>query len=132
MYCSNQYVSGTLYQRRRYFPQPNQRQLQCCGPSSLHAANVESEKKPPSSIDSQSDYSNKLREVFKEKLFIEDGGIVEEFDLAAPDFDAETAMNNIRDKGADTVVLFHNHGILETALEVVKANTTQLPILIWR
>lgn len=86
-------------------------------------------KKAAIFYNSQSDYSNKLREVFKEKLFIEDGGIVEEFDLAAPDFDAETAMNNIRDKGADTVVLFHNSGILETALEVVKANTTQLPIL---
>jgi branched-chain amino acid transport system substrate-binding protein len=78
---------------------------------------------------SDSAYSTKLVEVFKERLFIQDGKVVDEFDLIEETFNANESVQDSIDQGAEVVVLFHNTGVLSKALEVITANEGRLPIL---
>ena len=78
---------------------------------------------------SDSAYSSKLREVFKEKLFVDDGKVVAEYDLFSEDFDAVSSVEDAVAAGAETLILFHNSGVLETALTVIEANEDKLPVL---
>lgn len=78
---------------------------------------------------SDSAYSTKLVEVFKERLFLQDGEVIEEFDLFEDSFDASASVGRALDQDAEVIVLFHNTGLLEKGLEVIKANEGKLPIL---
>ena len=78
---------------------------------------------------SESAYSRGLRELFKKELDFEGGEVVAEFDLSKNSFDAETAMAEAIDNSAETIALFHNSGVLDSALDVIEANQNQLSIL---
>ena len=80
-------------------------------------------------FNSDSDYSTKLVEVFKERLFIQDGKVIDEFDLFSEDFDANESVQKSIEQGAEVLILFHNTGVLPKGLEVIKANESRLPIL---
>lgn len=77
----------------------------------------------------ESSYSSNLRDVFAEKLFVEDGSVVAEFNLTDDGFSVSNAMAEAAKEGAETIVLFHNSGVLDTALEVIKTNQPKLPVL---
>lgn len=78
---------------------------------------------------SDSAYSTKLREVFKERLFVQDGRVVDEFDLNSSDFDAAKTIEQAIEDDAEVIILFHNTGVLSKGLEVIEANNSRLPIL---
>lgn len=88
---------------------------------------------------SESKYSEGLRELFKKELDFESGEVVAEFDLFKGDFNsdnpdavaaaADAAVTEAIENGAETIALFHNSGVLDTALAVIEANQNQLTIL---
>ncbi|MEO1351400.1 MAG: bifunctional serine/threonine-protein kinase/ABC transporter substrate-binding protein, partial [Cyanobacteria bacterium J06635_15] len=75
------------------------------------------------------DYSEGLRELFKKELDFESGEVVAEFDLSKGDFNADAAVAEAIDNGAEIIALFHSSKFLNTALAVIEANQNQLSIL---
>jgi branched-chain amino acid transport system substrate-binding protein len=78
---------------------------------------------------SKSVYSSNLMEVFKKELLVKNGKIVAQFDFSSNDFNTSEAIQEAMVQEAETLILFHNTGVLDQALEVVKANQAKLPML---
>ncbi|AFY68335.1 amino acid/amide ABC transporter substrate-binding protein, HAAT family [Thalassoporum mexicanum PCC 7367] len=78
---------------------------------------------------SESNYSKSLKDGFT-GAFVGDGGeVVWEVDLAAADFNAAAALNQARDRGAQTIMLAANSATLSQAFEVIAINSQNLLLL---
>lgn len=77
----------------------------------------------------QSDYSQSLKNEFSTAFATDGGQILSEFDVGAAGFDAGTAMRQVREQKAESLVLLTNTATLDTALQVVAINRLELPLL---
>ena len=80
-------------------------------------------------FNANSNYSNSLKDAFTTDLFSQGGEVVGEFNLVDAGFNASTAFQQARDRGAEVLVLLPNSDVLETALQVAQANGSALPIV---
>ena len=78
---------------------------------------------------SQSNYSNSLKDSFSTDLVNNGGKVITEFDLADPNFDPSNAVAQSNNNGAEALVLLATSSTLDSALSVAKNNNLQLPIL---
>ncbi|WP_421659585.1 protein kinase domain-containing protein [Leptothermofonsia sp. ETS-13] len=81
-------------------------------------------------FNSSSDYSNSLKNEFRNALFYSAGiEPVAEFDLARPDFDAYESVNAAIAKGAEAIMLASDHTRSDRAIQVVSVNAKRLKLL---
>ncbi len=80
-------------------------------------------------FNSGSGYSKSLKDEFTTAVFSDGGQVVSEVDLAAPGFDAGSAVQQAMQQGSDVLVLAANTATLDAALQVVAVNRQRLPIL---
>ncbi len=78
-------------------------------------------------FNSQSGYSQSLKDEFATAMSLGGGSVVQEVDLSAADFSAAKALD--QSAGADLIMLAANTGTLDRALQVVQSNPKKLPIL---
>jgi len=79
-----------------------------------------------------SPYSSDYKKQFKEKFLEKGGYIIDSFDLSTPDFNAERAIQKIRDSGESAIVLMPDGQVtnsLARSLEVIKENLGQSSIV---
>ena len=86
-------------------------------------------KKAAIFFNSQSGYSQSLKEEFLAAISQRGGSLVTTIDLSSPDFKAAESIAIAKGNGTEVLVLAPDTPTLERALEVVKANHHQLPIL---
>jgi branched-chain amino acid transport system substrate-binding protein len=80
-------------------------------------------------LNSESNYSQSLKDVFTTDLFAQGGEIIGEYDFSASDFDARRMVREASDRGAEVLMLAPNSAVLEKMLAVVAANEENLPML---
>lgn len=78
---------------------------------------------------SQSDYSNSLKDAFTSAVFAGGGQVTSEIDLSSSSFNAAAAVEQAIQQGAQTLMLANNTGTRRQALEVVAANQGRLRLL---
>ncbi|GAB4376130.1 MAG: ABC transporter substrate-binding protein [Elainellaceae cyanobacterium] len=78
---------------------------------------------------SESDYSASLKNQFTTALSSGGGQVVEEVDVVGSAFDASDSLNRVTQRGAEVIVLTTNTPTLDQAMQIVRANDQQLPIL---
>jgi branched-chain amino acid transport system substrate-binding protein len=78
---------------------------------------------------SQSDYSKSLKGELNTAIALRGGQVVAEYDLADSNFSPSRSLAAAKQRGADVILLASNTGSLDRALQVVQANSQQLPIL---
>ena len=78
---------------------------------------------------SQSDYSNSLKDAFSTDLISNGGRIITEFDLGDSNFDPELAIAKAEENGAEALIVLADSSTLDSALSVARANNLQLPLL---
>jgi branched-chain amino acid transport system substrate-binding protein len=78
---------------------------------------------------SESDYSQSLKNEFTTALLGDGGQVVSEVDLASPSFSAADSVAAASQQEAQVIVLAPNTATLDQALQVVTVNRSQLPIL---
>ncbi|MEM9539374.1 MAG: ABC transporter substrate-binding protein [Cyanobacteria bacterium P01_E01_bin.42] len=98
--------------------------------SSLVRYQLEQLQKQKTAIfyNSQSDYSQSLKEVVSTELLTLGGEVVAEFDLSGS-FNASNALAEARNKGAEVLAILANTETLDEALQVVATNGRSLPVL---
>lgn len=94
-----------------------------------HMLNELEKQKAVVFFNSQSNYSQSLKNEFTTALFGEGGEVVAEFDLSRPEFNAVSAVQQAVEGGAEAIVLAPNGAILDKALQVVQVNEGRLPLL---
>ncbi|MBP0017417.1 MAG: amino acid ABC transporter substrate-binding protein [Cyanobacteria bacterium SBLK] len=77
---------------------------------------------------SQSNYSQSLKEVVSTELLTLGGEVVAEFDLSG-NFNANHALGEAKNKGAEVLAILANTETLDAGLQVVVANGRSLPVL---
>lgn len=80
-------------------------------------------------FNSQSNYSESLKDVFTTDLFASGGEVVAEFDFAQEDFQATKAMKQVMAQEAQVLMLAPNSATLDQALDVIQVNDGRLPML---
>ncbi|MBW4468581.1 MAG: ABC transporter substrate-binding protein [Pegethrix bostrychoides GSE-TBD4-15B] len=80
-------------------------------------------------FNSRSAYSQSLKSEFGAALSLEGGQVVNEFDLAGADFDANSSLQQAQQSGAAVLALFPNSDLLDRALQVLQLNQRRLPLL---
>jgi len=78
---------------------------------------------------SQSAYSQSLKDEFITALYGDGGEVVDVFDLSYSDFNAFKSLDTAFQQGVEVIVLFPDSSTVEKALQVVRVNRKQLPIL---
>lgn len=78
---------------------------------------------------SQSSYSQSLKNEFVTALTSDGGQVVAEFDLSSPSFNALDTLKQATAQGAEAIVLAADTATLDSALLVVAINRQTLPIL---
>ena len=78
---------------------------------------------------SESNYSNSLKDAFSTDLVSNGGRVVSEIDLSDADFDVNSAIELANKNGAEALVLLATSSTLNKALSVTKNNQQQLPLL---
>jgi len=78
---------------------------------------------------SQSEYSQSLKEEFTTALYGDGGEVVDVFDLSDSNFNAFKSIDAASQQGVEVIVLFPDSATVEKALQVVRVNRKQLPIL---
>jgi eukaryotic-like serine/threonine-protein kinase len=81
---------------------------------------------------STSKYSQSLKEEFKQALDysgVADYQIVQEIDLARPDFDADDSIAQITQRKADVLMLAADDRVMDKAMRVIESNNRRLPII---
>ena len=86
-------------------------------------------KKAAIFFNSKSAYSQSLKAEFLIALSQRGGKLVTAIDLSEPNFDAAASMQIAEENGAEVLMFAANTLTLDQALEVVKANNRQLPML---
>lgn len=79
--------------------------------------------------DSNSAYSLSLKSEFATSVFSDGGAVINEYDLAAADFDAEEQISLAKSQGADVIMLASSTDTLEPSFEVMVAVDGKLPLL---
>jgi branched-chain amino acid transport system substrate-binding protein len=92
----------------------------------LHGLN---RKKAVVYFNSQSDYSQSLKNEFNTAIALQGGQVVGEYDLADSSFSAQKSLATAAQQGADAIMLASSTASLDTALQVVQANSNRLPML---
>ncbi|MBW4655175.1 MAG: ABC transporter substrate-binding protein [Kaiparowitsia implicata GSE-PSE-MK54-09C] len=80
-------------------------------------------------FNSESGYSLSLKNEFTTAVASDGGQVLMEFDLAAPGFDAGSAVNQARQQGVEVLVLAANTATLDPALQVIAVNRQELTVL---
>ncbi|MDX2216123.1 MAG: ABC transporter substrate-binding protein [Oculatellaceae cyanobacterium bins.114] len=80
-------------------------------------------------FNSQSAYSNSLKDEFATALVTEGGQVLNEFDLSSSNFDAAATLEQANQQGVEVLVLLANTPTLDQALQVVTVNQDQLALL---
>ncbi|MCF3575594.1 ABC transporter substrate-binding protein [Planktothrix agardhii] len=80
-------------------------------------------------FNSANQYSNSLQTEFTTALSGDGGEIVSIFDIAKPDFNPLQSLEQARQQGAEVIVLTPDSSTIEQALQVVRINRRQLPLL---
>ena len=80
-------------------------------------------------FNSKSGYSQSLKEEFLAAISQRGGSLVTAIDLSSPNFNAAESLVIAHNNGAEVLMLAPDTPILDRALEVVKANNRQLPLL---
>lgn len=78
---------------------------------------------------SQSAYSQSLKDEFTTALYGDGGEVVDVFDLSYSDFNAFKSLDAAFQQGVEVIVLLPDSSTVEKALQVVRVNRKQLPIL---
>ena len=78
---------------------------------------------------SESNYSNSLKDSFSTDLLNNGGKVITEFDFADDNFDPSNAVAEANNNGAEALVLLATSSTLDSALSVAKNNNLQLPLL---
>ncbi len=78
-------------------------------------------------FNSQSGYSQSLKDEFATAMSLGGGSVVQEVDLSAADFSAAKALGQA--PGADVIMLAANTSTLDRSLQVVQSNPKKLPVL---
>jgi branched-chain amino acid transport system substrate-binding protein len=78
---------------------------------------------------SESNYSNSLKEAFSTNLLNNGGEIVAESDVIAPNFNADEAVQQAKNQGAEALVLLTTSDTLNQTFDIVAVNDRQLPLL---
>lgn len=79
--------------------------------------------------DSESNYSKSLKESFSTDLIGNGGRVVTEFDLSDPNFDAQDAVFQAKERGTEAFILLATSSTLDSALSVAEINNRELPLL---
>ncbi|WP_346290464.1 ABC transporter substrate-binding protein [Sphaerothrix gracilis] len=80
-------------------------------------------------FNSESDYSTSLKNEFTTAVFSDGGQIAAELDLAAPNFNAAEAVQQLKSQGVETLMLAANTSTLDQAIAVIEANGGDLAML---
>jgi branched-chain amino acid transport system substrate-binding protein len=78
---------------------------------------------------SASDYSKSLKGELTTAIDLQGGQIVAEYDLSQSGFNPKQSLQSATQQGADIILLATSGSTLNRALQVVRANKNQLPIL---
>ncbi|MDJ0728849.1 MAG: ABC transporter substrate-binding protein [Crocosphaera sp.] len=80
-------------------------------------------------FDSQSNYSQSLKDEFTKSLFSDGGEVIAEFDLSQPNFTPDNSWQQAKDKGAKVLMLALTTNTLQSALDLIKINDQRLLLL---
>lgn len=80
-------------------------------------------------FNSANDYSSSLQTEFTTAFSGDGGEVVTVFDIAKPNFNPTQALEQARQQGAEAIVLTPDSSTIEQALQVVRTNRKQLPLL---
>lgn len=80
-------------------------------------------------FNSESAYSQSLKEEFTTAIYGDGGQILAEFDLANPAFDPGASLEQATQQDAEVIVLLSDTATLDPALQVIAVNRQNLPIL---
>ena len=80
-------------------------------------------------FNSESDYSQSLKDEFTTAVFGDGGQVIAEFDLADPSFNALDALESMIQQGVEVLMLAANTTTLDRALQVVAVNRRRLDLL---
>ncbi|MCU0570005.1 MAG: ABC transporter substrate-binding protein [Oculatellaceae cyanobacterium Prado106] len=80
-------------------------------------------------FNSESAYSQSLKDEFTTALTSDGGQVTAEVDLKSPGFNAQSAVKQATQQGVQALVLAANTATLDQALQVVSANNQQLRLL---
>ena len=78
---------------------------------------------------SQSNYSNSLKDSFSTDLVSNGGEVIAEFDLADANFNPTYAVQQASNRGTEALVLLATSSTLNSALAVAQINNHQFPLL---
>lgn len=78
---------------------------------------------------SESNYSNSLKDSFSTDLVNDGGRVITEFDLSDRDFEPAAAVAEAKERGAEALVLLATSSTLDSALSVARSNNLELPLL---
>ncbi len=76
-----------------------------------------------------SEYSQSLKQEFKEALFYNNVELVQEVDLTRPDFDADMAMQTAIAQGVEVLMLAPDSKALDRAFQIIQLNRRRLQVL---
>lgn len=80
-------------------------------------------------FNSANDYSSSLQTEFTTAFSGDGGEVVTVFDIVKPNFNPTQALEQARQQGAEAIVLTPDSSTIEQALQVVRTNRKQLPLL---
>ncbi len=80
-------------------------------------------------FNSQSNYSQSLKDEFTKSLFSDGGKVVGEFDLSDANFNAVNDWQQAKERGAEVLMLALTSNTLNQGLDVIAVNKQQLPLL---
>ncbi|MDJ0733914.1 MAG: ABC transporter substrate-binding protein [Nostocaceae cyanobacterium] len=80
-------------------------------------------------FNSQSNYSLSLKSEFISSVSLQGGQVLTEFDLSQANFSADKSIKKARQQGVEVLMLATNTSTLDKALQVVRVNEKQLPLL---
>ena len=86
-------------------------------------------KKTAIFYNSQSGYSQSLKDEFTTALYADGGEVVAEFDFAKSNFNAGRSYPEALNKGAEVLMLATSTSTLDQALQVIQVNEGKLPVL---
>ncbi|ACB52360.1 unknown [Crocosphaera subtropica ATCC 51142] len=96
---------------------------------SRYMVNQLGRKKAAIFFNSQSNYSQSLKDEFTKSLFSDGGEIVGEFDLSQKNFDPNNDWQQAKNQGAEVLMLALTTDTIEEALAVIKINKKELFLL---
>jgi branched-chain amino acid transport system substrate-binding protein len=96
---------------------------------SEYALNVLKRKKAIVFFNSDSGYSKSLKSEFVNDILGGGGNVVQEVDMNAADFNANTSLTQATTLGADVIMLAANTSTVPKAMQVADINNKKLPLL---